>query len=111
MLTERCYFINFPFYHRSFAPELDFSWQAHVARLAAFGHDVNAQPPHKLQFWKGQDLNAWYALHVAVLVLALCGSMQNLHKAWVQRAAIEIRMCFGSCEALHAMQGTAYTVT
>jgi hypothetical protein len=59
LLTGRCYFIDFPFYHRSFSPGLDLNWQAHAARLAALGHDVTAQPPLQLQFWKGQDLTAW----------------------------------------------------
>jgi xyloglucan fucosyltransferase len=59
LVTERCFFIDFPFYHRTFVPELDFSWEAHVKRLAAHGHSVNNTPPHELQFWKGEDLSNW----------------------------------------------------
>ena len=41
------------------APELDFSWDNHKARLLAFGHDVNVTQPKEVQFWKGEDLNGW----------------------------------------------------
>ncbi|BDA44693.1 hypothetical protein COCOBI_06-1710 [Coccomyxa sp. Obi] len=59
LVTERCYFIDFPFYHRVMAPELDFSWDNHKARLLSFGHDVNVIQPKEIQFWKGEDLNGW----------------------------------------------------
>lgn len=59
LLTERCFFIDFPFFHRAFAPDLDFSWAAHSQRLAAFGHDVNTSQPFEIKFWKGEDLNTW----------------------------------------------------
>lgn len=59
LLTERCFFIDFPFYHRSFSPDLDFSWDNHAKRLAAFGHDVNISQPLEIQFWKGEDLTLW----------------------------------------------------
>ena len=59
LMTERCFFIDFPFFHRVFAPELDFSWEAHKQRLAAFGHNANVTQPFEIKFWKGEDLNSW----------------------------------------------------
>ena len=49
MLTERCLFIDFPFYHKVFASGLDFDWGRHTQRLQSFGHNVTATPPHLLQ--------------------------------------------------------------
>ena len=49
MLTERCLFIDFPFYHKVFTPGVDFDWGRHTQRLQTFGHNVNATPPHLLQ--------------------------------------------------------------
>ena len=49
LLTERCLFINFPFYHKTFLSEVDFSWEHHTQRLMSFGHDVNKTPPHQIQ--------------------------------------------------------------
>ncbi|CAL5223455.1 g5974 [Coccomyxa viridis] len=59
LLTERCLFINFPFYHKTFLSEVDFSWEHHTQRLMSFGHDVTKTPPHPIQFWKGEDLSNW----------------------------------------------------
>ena len=49
LLTERCLFINFPFYHKTFLSEVDFDWQHHTQRLLSFGHDVTKIPPHQIQ--------------------------------------------------------------
>jgi hypothetical protein len=60
LITERCFFIDFPLYHKLFAPDLDFSWERHAARLrGSFGHDANATQPRELKFWKGEDVSAW----------------------------------------------------
>jgi len=49
LLTERCLFINFPFYIKTFVPEMDFDWNHHQQRLLSFGHDVTKTPPHLIQ--------------------------------------------------------------
>ena len=49
LLTERCLFIDFPFYHKVFTPGLDFDWGRHTQRLQSFGHNISATPPHLLQ--------------------------------------------------------------
>ena len=49
LLTERCLFINFPFYHKTFLSEVDFDWGHHSQRLLSFGHDVTKTPPHQIQ--------------------------------------------------------------
>ena len=49
LLTERCLFVNFPFYQKAFAPELDFDWGRHQQRLLSFGHDVTKTPPYAIQ--------------------------------------------------------------
>jgi hypothetical protein len=59
LLTERCFFIHFGFFHRSFTPELDFTWETQKERLAAFGHAVNATEPLQLGFWRGEEASAW----------------------------------------------------
>ena len=59
LLTERCFFIHFDFYHRSFAPELDFTWATQKRRLLAFGHDVDAAPPLGLGFWFAGEASPW----------------------------------------------------
>lgn len=52
LLLDRCLFMDFPFYNKHFAHELDFSWAAHRARLLDFGHDPNATQnrPERLPF-------------------------------------------------------------
>ncbi len=42
LLLERCFFVDFPFYNKHFAHELEFSWKQHEQRLLDFGHDPNA---------------------------------------------------------------------
>jgi xyloglucan fucosyltransferase len=51
LLTERCLFVDFPFYNTYFAHELDFSWERHSERLLAFGH--NASAPENKPYWVG----------------------------------------------------------
>ncbi len=58
LLTERCLFINFPFYHKTFLSEVDFSWDHHTQRLMSFGHDVNKTPPHQIQVCGPLSLDA-----------------------------------------------------
>ncbi|CAK0786745.1 hypothetical protein CVIRNUC_009959 [Coccomyxa viridis] len=52
LLLERCLFVDFPFYNRHFAHELDFSWAHHAERLLHFGHDANAteHQPQRVPF-------------------------------------------------------------
>ena len=59
LLTDRCFFIHFDFYHASFVPELDFTWATQKRRLLAFGHDVDAAPPLGLGFWFAGEASAW----------------------------------------------------
>lgn len=63
LLTERCLFINFPFYHKTFVPEMDFDWGRHSQRLLAFGHDVTKTPPHELQVLK--QMLSWPCLQAS----------------------------------------------
>lgn len=49
LLTERCLFVNFPYYHKTFLSEVDFDWGHHSQRLLSFGHDVTKTPPHQIQ--------------------------------------------------------------
>jgi hypothetical protein len=51
LLTERCLFINFQFYHKAFASELDFDWGRHQQRLLSFGHNVTKMPPYAVQVY------------------------------------------------------------
>ena len=52
LLLERCLFVDFPFYNRHFAHELDFSWARHAERLLHFGHDANVteHQPQRVPF-------------------------------------------------------------
>ena len=52
LLLERCLFVDFPFFNRHFAHELDFSWGVHAERLLRFGHDANAteHQPQRVPF-------------------------------------------------------------
>ena len=52
LLLERCLFVDFPFYNRHFAHELDFSWARHAERLLHFGHNANAteHQPQRVPF-------------------------------------------------------------
>ena len=52
LLLERCLFVDFPFYNRHFAHELDFSWGSHAERLLRFGYDANdtAHQPQRVPF-------------------------------------------------------------
>ncbi|BDA47122.1 probable galactoside 2-alpha-L-fucosyltransferase [Coccomyxa sp. Obi] len=44
LITDRCLFVDFAFYEDLFQPDLDFSWNHHVERLLAQGHDPNKPP-------------------------------------------------------------------
>ena len=53
LMTERCLFIDFPFYPKTFRSEVDFNWQRYKERLLSFGHDVTKNPPHEIQVCLG----------------------------------------------------------
>lgn len=77
LLTERCFFIEFPFYEKSFAPGVDFSWARQSRRLQAAGHDVAEKPPLPMRAWTGEDVSAWllqdqkehYEKHYGIMLL------------------------------------------
>lgn len=48
MVTERCYFIDFPFYHKTFMPDMDLNWKRHVERMKTFGHNAEEEEPYEL---------------------------------------------------------------
>ena len=76
LLTERCLFVDFPFYNTHFEQELDFSWANHKKRLMALGHDVTAPEnvPERQGYgwgsmaktWMSEDLKEHYAPHYGV---------------------------------------------
>ena len=49
LLSQRCFFIDFPFYHKTFSPGMDLDWQSNVRRLKAHGHDIEDIPPKHLK--------------------------------------------------------------
>ena len=59
LLTERCFFIHYGLYARSFAPELDFSWATHAERLRSFGHDTAVTPPLELGTVTAAEASPW----------------------------------------------------
>ena len=77
ILTERCFFIDFSFYEKSFAPGLDFSWTRQTQRLLAFGYDVREKPVLQIPAWTGEDVSAWllqdqkelYKEHYGIMLL------------------------------------------
>lgn len=72
LLTERCLFINFPFYHKAFASELDFDWGRHQQRLLSFGHDVTKTPPYAIQVCHACPAAKFPQINIIVLSLS-CG--------------------------------------
>ena len=72
LLTERCLFINFPFYIKTFVPEMDFDWNHHQQRLLSFGHDVTKTPPHLIQVCTDMPIpfiNLSFAFHAGTAQL------------------------------------------
>ena len=77
LLTERCLFIDFPFYNTHFTHELDFNWERHAQRLLSHGYNVSARTdevPWRISHgwaslaenWMFEDLKQYYAQHYAI---------------------------------------------
>jgi hypothetical protein len=77
LLTERCLFVDFPFFNSHFAHELDFSWERHAARLLGHGYNVSERTdeiPWRISHgwsslaenWMFDDLKQLYAPHYAI---------------------------------------------